>query len=275
MIAKVIPYKTLLDKDYRRALYTFPFMDFITSNTKAGIERYNAPKSKSACIYNGFNFERSKNLHRAVELKKLHNLENKFVVGMVAAFAKRKDQETFITAALSLLKLYPGKIAFILVGHGDYENERIKQSGEHFQKDIIFTGICNFVEEYVNIFDVGVLCTNSSIHGEGISNAILEYMAFAKPVIATDGGGTREIIDDDLTGYLIKPKLPRLLEDKIIYIINNPNEAREMGLKGQQKIKEHFSIEAMCSAFIKIYENLISKPIPEIVTEKNTIVFQS
>jgi glycosyltransferase involved in cell wall biosynthesis len=274
MIAKVIPYKSLLDKDYRRALYTFPFMDFITSNTKAGIERYRAPKSKSACIYNGFNFERSKNLHRADELKKLHNLENKFVVGMVAAFAKRKDQETFITAAISLLKSYPGKIAFILVGYGDYENERIKQSGEHFQKDIIFTGICNFVEEYVNIFDVGVLCTNSSIHGEGISNAILEYMAFAKPVIATDGGGTREILDENSTGYLIKSKLPQLLEDKIIYIMNNPVEAIEMGLKGQQKIKEHFSIEAMCSGFVKIYEKLISKPIPEIVAGHSRVVFQ-
>lgn len=264
MIARVIPYRSLKDKDYRRALYTFPFMDFITSNTKAGIERYHAPKRKSICIYNGFNFERSKNLQKAEMLTKQHNLENKFVVGMVAAFAQRKDQETFISAALSLLKKFPGKIAFVLIGYGVYEEDRRKQSGEHFQKDIIFTGVCNFVEEYVNIFNVGVLCTNSEFHGEGISNAILEYMALAKPVIASDGGGTEEIVDDKITGFLIKPKQPKLLEDKIIYLMNNPEEAREMGLRGQLKIRQHFSIEAMCSEFIKVYEKLIGKSIPQL-----------
>ncbi|MEP7108285.1 MAG: glycosyltransferase [Ferruginibacter sp.] len=269
MIARVIPYRSLRDKDYRRALYTFPFTDFITSNTKAGIERYHAPKSKSICIYNGFNFERSKNLHRSEILRKQHNLENKFVVGMVAAFAERKDHETFIAAALSLLKKFPGKIAFILVGYGDIEEPRRKQSGEHLQKDIIFTGQCDFVEEYINIFDVGVLCTNSSFHGEGISNAILEYMAIAKPVIATDGGGTREIVIANVTGFLIKPKQPILLEDKIIHIMNNRDEARVMGLKGQQRIKEHFSIEGMCHSFINVYEKLLGKAIPEIPAQKN------
>lgn len=269
MIARVIPFRSLRDKDYRRALYTFPFVDYITSNTKAGIERYHAPKSKSVCIYNGYNFERSKNLKKSEILRKQHNLENKFVVGMVAAFFERKDQETFIAAAISLLEKIPGKIAFILVGYGDYEEVRKKQSGEYLQKDIIFTGMCSFVEEYINIFDVGVLCTNSSFHGEGVSNAILEYMALAKPVIATDGLGTREIVDDNLTGFLIKPKQPRLLEDKIIYIMDNRDEARKMGLKGQKKIRDHFSIEAMCSSFIKIYEKLIGKTIPGIPVEQN------
>lgn len=264
MIARVIPYRNLKDKDYRRALYTFPFIDFITSNTKAGIERYHAPKRKSICIYNGFNFERSKNLQKAEILKKQHNLENKFVVGMVAAFEKRKDQETFISAALSLLKKFPGKIAFVLIGYGIYEEERRKQSGVHFQKDIIFTGVCNFVEEYINIFNIGVLCTNSEFHGEGISNAILEYMAMAKPVIASEGGGTKEIVDDNLTGFLIKPKQPNLLEDKIIYLMNNPEKAWDMGFQGQQKIRQQFSIEAMCCGFIKIYEKLIDQSIPEI-----------
>lgn len=272
MIARVIPYRSLKDKDYRRALYTFPFIDFITSNTKAGLERYHAPKRKSSCIYNGFNFERTNNLQKADILKKQHNLENKFVVGMVAAFAERKDQETFISAALSLLKKYPGKIAFVLIGYGAYEEERRKQSGEHFQNDIIFTGMCNFVEEYINIFNVGVLCTNSEFHGEGISNAILEYMALGKPVIASEGGGTKEIVDDTINGLLIKPKQPELLEEKIIYLMNNPEKARDMGLQGQLKIRQHFSIEAMCSGFIKLYEKLIGTSIPEIALQKNQVI---
>ncbi|MEO7522688.1 MAG: glycosyltransferase family 4 protein, partial [Ferruginibacter sp.] len=242
--------------------------DFITSNTKAGIGRYHAPRSKSLCIYNGFDFDRIKNLNKADQLRKQHNLENKFVVGMVAAFFERKDQETFISAALSLLEKMPGKIAFIMAGYGPFEEARREQAGDHLQKDIIFTGMCSFVEEYINIFDIGVLCTNSSFHGEGVSNSILEYMALAKPVIATDGLGTREIVDDNLTGFLIEPKKPLQLEDRIIYIMNNQVEAAEMGIRGRQKIHEHFSISAMCSGFIKIYEKLTGKLVPEITAKK-------
>ena len=50
MIARVTPTRSLKDKDYRRSLIAFPFTDVITANTKAGIESYNAPKSKSVCI---------------------------------------------------------------------------------------------------------------------------------------------------------------------------------------------------------------------------------
>lgn len=268
MIARVIPSRSLKDKDYRRALYTFPFIDYITSNTEAGIDRYHAPRSKSICIYNGFNFERTRHLHKAAALRKQHKLENKFVVGMVAAFFLRKDQETFINAAISLIEKFPGKFAFFLIGHGPFQEARKKQSGEHLQKDIIFTGMCSYVEEYINIFDIGVLCTNSSFHGEGVSNSILEYMAMAKPVIATDGGGTREIVVADETGFLIEPKKPEQLEEKILYLLNNPDKAAVMGHKGQQRIKDHFSMEAMGSSFIKIYEKLNGKPIPEISPEQ-------
>lgn len=268
MIARAVPYRTLKDKEYRRSLYVFPFTDIITANTEAGIVSYNAPRSKSVCIYNGFNFERIKNLQDPSILKKQHYIENKFIVGMVAAFAERKDHETFITAAISLLKKFPGKIAFILIGYGIYQDDRMQQAGEYLQKDIIFTGICSNVEQYVNIFDVGVLCTNSDVHGEGISNSIMEYMAIGKPVIASEGGGTNEIVVDNETGFLIKPKQPQLLEEKIIHIMNNPEEARSMGLNGQKRIKEHFSIDTMCKSFNNIYEKLAPEGIEDYKVKK-------
>lgn len=264
MIASVIPFRDIRNQDFRRSLYTFPFMDFITSNTQAGLKKYHTSKSKSLCIYNGFNFERSKFLYKAEILMKEHKLEHKFVVGMVAAFFEKKDQETFISAALSLLHKLPGRIAFILIGYGPREDECRRQSGEYHQKDIIFTGMCTYVEEYINIFDIGVLCTNSNCHGEGISNAILEYMAIAKPVIATDGGGTREIVLDNETGYLIKPKDPALLEEKILYLMNNPEHARMMGSKGLQRVKENFSMVAMCDSFIKVYEKVSGESVPHL-----------
>ncbi|HMO60625.1 MAG TPA: glycosyltransferase family 4 protein [Ferruginibacter sp.] len=268
MIARVIPRRSLKDKDYRRALYTFPFTDYITSNTEAGIDRYHAPRKKSRCIYNGFNFERIQHLHRADELIHKHNLQDKYIVGMVAAFAERKDQESYIKAAQILLEQYPGRFAFLLIGYGPYQERCEKLAGTYFQQGIYFTGRCDYVEEYINIFNTGVLCTNSDAHGEGVSNSILEYMALGKPVIATDGEGTREIMIDAETGFIIAPKQPQVVADKILWLANNPAAANEMGQKGQQRIREHFSIESMCSSFINIYEQLTRQTIEPVSTEQ-------
>jgi glycosyltransferase involved in cell wall biosynthesis len=75
-------------------------------------------------------------------------------------------------------------------------------------------------------------------------------------------------VDDNVTGFLVQPKLPRQVEDKILYIMNHTEEARQMGLNGQQKVRDHFSISAMCSSFIRIYEKLIKKPVPGITPKQ-------
>jgi glycosyltransferase involved in cell wall biosynthesis len=255
-IARTLPRKTLLDKDYRRSLIVFHFANAITSNTEAGIDSYGAPRIKSTCIYNGFNFERINNLHRASEIIQQHQLDGKCVVGNVSGFFPRKDHETFIKAAISLIEKYPGRFVFILIGYGPLQEDRMKQAGKYFGKEIIFTGICNEVEEYVNVFDIGVLCTNGDVHGEGISNSIMEYMALGKPVVATEGGGTNEIVIDTITGFLAKNKNAADLEQKILYLADHPEEAKLMGAKGRARVERYFSIEAMCKSFMHIYHEL-------------------
>ena len=258
MIAETIPLSSYKNKDYLRSKISFKFANSVTSNTKAGLLSYKAPISKSICIYNGFNYDRVKNLEDPELLRLKLGVQNKFIVGMVAAFAQRKDFETVILAAKSILKKQPEKIVFLLIGAGPLLNNMISLAAENAHKEIIFTGMINNVEEYINILDIGILCTNSSIHGEGISNSILEYMALGKPVIATKGGGTGEIVLNFKTGYLIPAKNPGLLEEKIIAIINQPHQANTMGLLGRQRIKEYFTIESMCNSFYNLYIKLLN-----------------
>lgn len=257
MIAEVLPFRSYNNKDYLRSKISFKVADIITSNTKAGILSYKAPLSKSICIYNGFNYERLNDLEDPLILKKEMGIENKVVIGMVAVFHPRKDYETVIISAKSLLKKYPEKFAFLLIGKGPDLDRMIQLAGDYAGKDIIFTGLINNVEKYINTFNLGILCTNISIHGEGISNSIMECMAMAKPVIATEGGGTREIVEQGKTGFLIPTNSPEALEDKIIYMMDYPEKAKEMGECGKDKIKESFSIESMCSTFYNIYGNLV------------------
>ena len=110
---------------------------------------------------------------------------------MVAAFEDRKDYDTVIDAAVKLCSDNK-KIIFLLIGDGSNKT-RIMQKvpAELLDKQIHFLGIRDDIESILQITDVGLLI---SAPCEGLSNSIIEYMASGKPVIATEGGGTDELV---------------------------------------------------------------------------------
>ena len=71
------------------------------------------------------------------------------------------------------------------------------------------------LESIINICHCGVLSTFT----EGISNAVMEYMALGKPVLVTDGGGSKEIVVDGKTGLLCEKRNAEDLAEKILYLI--------------------------------------------------------
>ena len=91
---------------------------------------------------------------------------------------------------------------------------------------------------------------------EGISNSILEYMALGKPVIATRGGGTSEIVIDNKTGFLISPSNPEELTDKIEKLLNNIDLREQMGMAGKERVKKIFSSEIMVSKYVDFYKTI-------------------
>ncbi len=122
-------------------------------------------------------------------------------------------------------------------------------------KFVIFTGKQTDVYDIINIFDIAVLSTFT----EGISNSIVEYMALGKAVVATDGGGTKELIVDNETGFIIPQQSPTVLADKIEILLNNPNLRETMGRKGKQRIIDEFNLDKMVNAHVKLYNKLLNK----------------
>jgi glycosyltransferase involved in cell wall biosynthesis len=119
---------------------------------------------------------------------------------------------------------------------------------EHFR----LLGELSGVESLVNIMDICVLSTFT----EGVSNSILEYMALGKPVVATAGGGTNEIVSDTVTGLLISPSDPEELALKLELLLNDTDLCARMGLAGKERIIEEFSIDAMVRKYINLYYKL-------------------
>ena len=143
-------------------------------------------------------------------------------------------------------------------GGGGLEFDRIEKLAGGNEK-IILTGNRDDVESIVNTFDVGILLTNLERHGEGISNSIMEYMALGKPVIATTGGGTPEIVADGETGYLIPFRSPGMLAEKIEYLLDNEEIRKSMGMKGKERILREFSIDSMIEGHVSLYRFLTGK----------------
>lgn len=231
---------------------TFPFSDKIIANSIAGLKAYNAPTSKSMAINNGFDFNRINKLKDRNKILTELDIKTEYVVGMAASYMSRKDYTTYIAAANNLVK-ENNDVTFICVGDGD--SSKYKQMVEPENKDrILLLGWNPNVESIINIFDIGVLSTFT----EGISNSILEYMALAKPVIATDGGGTKELVQDGITGFLVNPGSPNELVDRILFFIDHENERINFGKKGKERIENEFSIAKMILSFKEVYTEVFN-----------------
>jgi len=235
------------------AMLTFPFSDIIQSNSHAGLEMYHVPEIKRSVIHNGFDFERMKNLKGPEAVKEELGIKTPYVAGMVAGFKYQKDYETLVRAAQRIVEKRDD-VTFVCVGGGP-DLQRIKDLA-HGDKRIIFTGKRSDVESIINIFDIGILLTDLDRHGEGISNSIMEYMAAGKPVIATDGGATRELVIDGETGFLVPQKSPERLAERINDLLNNDELRKTMGIKSRERIEREFNIDKMTGEHAKLYEKL-------------------
>ena len=226
---------------------TFPFSDLIISNSMAGILAYNAPFKKSCVIYNGFDFKRLENLVPENEIRNIFDIKTQYVTGMVATISDIKNYTTYIQCAQIVLEKRKD-VTFLCIGSGNYD--KYKKIILPKNKDKIkFLGGQSKIESIINIFDIGVLCT----YTEGISNSIIEYMALEKPIIATDGGGTKELVIDNLCGFLVPKQRPDIVAEKIEYILQNPEKAKMMGKCGKQIIKHKFPINKMINSFADKY----------------------
>jgi glycosyltransferase involved in cell wall biosynthesis len=236
-----------------RARLTFPFSDIIQSNSHAGLRAYGVPQGKGNVIHNGLDFGRLEGLRDGEEVRGELHIGTRHVAGMVAGFHPLKDYESLLEAARIVLGRRDD-VTFVCVGGGT-DLERIRNEG-NFSDRIIFTGKRNDVESIVQIFDIGILSTYS----EGISNSIMEYMALGKPVIASEGGGTVELVVDGETGFIIPQRSPRVLAERIEHLLDDAALRETMGRKGLERIRERFSIERMTDEHMSLYSELARRP---------------
>ena len=229
----------------------FFFSNLIIANSKAGLKTYKPPAYKSTFIYNGFDFSRISILNDKIEIRNKFKISTKYLVGMVASYSNRKDYLTFINSSLKILK-ERDDISFICAGSGDKKNY-LKMIPANFSDKILLLDKQENVESIMNACDIGVLMSNNDEHGEGISNALMEFMSLSKPVICNDSGGNNELVIDGKTGFIIAPKNSQALVEKIKFLIDDENFRAQLGEHSKRRIMNEFNIERMVTNFKKIY----------------------
>ncbi len=167
-----------------------------------------------------------------------------------------KDHPTFLRAAQRVRAAVPDS-AFVIAGEGELTSEmRSLASRLGIESDIFFVGRCESIAELLFVSDVCVLSSKA----EGFSNSILEYMAAARPVVATDVGGAREAIIEDETGYLVQTEDDETMAARIISLLLDPAKRRVMGERARRIVEDKFSCEAQLNLTENLYEQLLAQP---------------
>lgn len=261
------PHIARRDKVYLMGKLTVPFSDVVVANSRAGLAAYQISGHKGKCIYNGFNRERVADLKNDAELRGVLGITTPYIVGMVANFTPRKDYEIFIEMACRICRLRDD-VTFLAVGTGE-TLERVRDSvPPEYSHCIKFLGQRSDVESIANLFNVGVLVSNS---GEGLSNAITEYMALGKPVVATSDGGNPELVLEGKTGFLVPRHNAEVLTDRVLKLLNNRRLAEEFGGVGRLRIETSFSLDTMTNAYLCLYRRLTDRTARAVLSEEATL----
>jgi glycosyltransferase involved in cell wall biosynthesis len=142
----------------------------------------------------------------------------------------------------------------VIVGEVALDEELQRLVDEtHLRDHLRLLGRRSDIPEVLSAFDVFVL----SSHDEGMSNAILEAMSMELPVVATDVGGTGEVVRQGATGLLVPPKDPVPLAAAIDEILSDPERGRRMGRLGRELVQERFSARAMVRQMQSLYITLL------------------
>jgi glycosyltransferase involved in cell wall biosynthesis len=218
-----------------------------------------SPK-KVTVIYNGIDPQRvtvSESATRRESLARVGlppslNGRHRFVTVVANMRHEVKDLPMFLRAARRVHDAVPNA-AFLLAGEGE-----LMPSLRALARDIgiesctYFLGRCESLADLLSISNVCVLSSKA----EGFSNSILEYMAAGRPVVATDVGGAREAIVEDVTGNIVPAGDDQTMAERIIVLLSKSGPSL-MGDEGKKIVQEKFSLAAQQTRTEELYDRLI------------------
>lgn len=214
------------------------------------VKREKTHSEKIEVIYNGVEIsEKSGNIPPVVREDKAD-----VWITIVASLTPVKRHDVLIKAiAILCEKLDEQKIKVLVLGKGPEREKLVRLAEQENVQDLFhFEGAVHNVKEYLQHVDIGVLCSDR----EGLSNAVLEYMASGLPVVATAVGGNIELVNQD-NGRHVPAGDPAALADALHELITDMKKRKQMGLMSRKRVEEYFSWQNSMQHLEEYYQTLI------------------
>jgi L-malate glycosyltransferase len=212
------------------------------------------PPRKVRVIHNGIDVEKF-----SCAVRDRHRLfpgnEQATVIALVGNMhSDIKGHSSLIAAAPAIVREFP-QVRFAMIGDGAQRSlfeQKAAQLG--VGQNFLFLGARRDIAEILACCDVALLPSRA----EGLSNALLEYLASGLPTIASSVGGNPELVKHETTGLLIPPDDPEALVAAVLRLLKNPTLALYLGKMGQTFVAENFSFERLVADTDRLYRELLA-----------------
>ena len=216
------------------------------------------PKSKLRIVRNGINIDKFNTMNKKEVREQLNLPINKTIITHIGAIITRKGLDYLVDAMPKIMKKHKD-VVLVFVGKGfleDHLKEKIKKL--KIQDKVIFAGFKPYTEIplWANAADLFIL---SSLEDTG-PNTVFETMCCEVPVISTKVGIAPELIDNGKTGFFIRKKNIRDIEDCTLKLLDNKNLLKKMGKAARQSIIDKgLTWEKCADNYIEVYKEAMGK----------------
>ncbi len=223
------------------------------------LEYYKVPEEKIRVIHNGVDVNKFKPAQDKRKVKEeLGFKADDLAILSVGRLYARKGLFTLIESIPAIVERFKN-VKFIISGKG--QSDEMRKLLAHAEKfgvkdSIIFTGYYpdKKLPKLYQAADVFAFSTFYEHH----PFAVLEALSTGLPVVTTSVGGIPETIDSGKNGFLVEPFNPKQFADRILYLLEHPAEASEMGLLARQTIMERFDWRIVVKDVLKVYDEALS-----------------
>ena len=263
-------FKSKLKKFYNsvmlRSKLTIAGSNFIFEHINENYNEYLSKKKKLRVIFRGINIDyfNPKNISilKQEKLKKEWNLDsNKFTILLPGRLTYWKGQENFIEALNILIEDYNfNNFQAVLLGSDQGRKvyfKKLKSLVERYSltKKIKFIEHCKEMPLAYSLADVTV---SASVEPEAFGRVAVESQSMAKPIVASNIGGSRETVLNKKSGFLYKHNDPRELAKILNTVIQlSQEELKSIGNEGRKNVAKKFDVEAMCESNLREYKRLV------------------
>ena len=213
-------------------------------------EYFEIPKEQVCVIHNAVKPFDGNNV--PIEVLNEERAKGNVLIGNIGRLSEQKGMTYFIEAAEITTRTHP-EARFVIVGDGE-EREKLQAQvkAKGLQDKVLFLGYRNDIQNVMSQLDFVVL---SSLW-EGLPLTPIEAYSVGKTVVGTAVDGTPEIICDGADGYLVKPRNPIQLAEKMNELIENSEMRESMGSQAMKRYQDEFSFEKLSERYVAFYEEL-------------------